>query len=315
MNQIDELIRSLDDDISTDDEEHDAIEAARRALKAAIAAEQIGRSRKIRGKRIGRRRLALALVAAVAIIGVAFPAFGVVGDGWIGVGGEVAGVIGAADPKLTGPPVVVASGEPEEPWTIVIARSNQGVCLNVDIGDEQFSSERHRLGHCGYSDIRGDLPPDVRGDPWATCFGLTELVPCGSLPKYSIQYGRSETYVPEIRRRIFVGAAAADVASVELVLANGGTLDAEVVERPLGPDVPLNVYWAELGPDQGLRLHQWRNANGQRMPCLDVLVETVVARDSGGRVLGRRIPAWNGNPSGDPAGPPGPAGLRDTECV
>jgi hypothetical protein len=58
-------------------------------------------------------------------------------------------------------------------------------------------------------------------------------------------------FVPEARRSIFVGAAGAKVSSVELILANGQTLRAEVVQRPLGPAVPLNVYWAELGPEQG----------------------------------------------------------------
>jgi hypothetical protein len=48
-------------------------------------------------------------------------------------------------------------------------------------------------------------------------------------------------FVPGARRSIYVGAASAEVASVELMLANGETLRAEVVQRPLGPDVPLNV--------------------------------------------------------------------------
>jgi len=99
---------------------------------------------------------------------------------------------------------------------------------------------------------------------------------------------------------------------VEIVLANGGRLQAEVIERPLGPSVPLNVYWAKLGPEHGLRL--LRNANGQLMTCSDGLVETVVARDSEGRVLGRRVPAWNGNPTGDPDGQRPPQATEDT-CV
>jgi hypothetical protein len=311
MNQIDELIRSFDTDTPDERAQHAALEAARRALRSAIAAEHVG---KPRWRRIGRRRaLGVALAAAVAI-GLAVPAFGVVGDGWIGVGGEIEGIRGSAAPKLTGPPVVVASGEPREPWTILVARSNQGLCLNTDDGDEDFDRDRYRLGDCGYLDIHGDFPSDVRGDPLAPCIGLTELVPCGSRRKFWVQYG-SGGYVPEIRRTIVTGAAAADVVSIGLVLANGGTLEAQVVERPLGPDVPLNVYWAKLGPEDGLRLSRWRDANGHLMPCLDVLVKTVVARDSEGRVLGRRIPAWNGNPNGDPAGPRGPGGFRDTECV
>lgn len=66
-------------------------------------------------------------------------------------------------------------------------------------------------------------------------------------PEYSVQMGRARSFVPEIRRSIVAGEAAAEVASIELILANGGTLHAEIVERPLGLEVPLNVYWAELG--------------------------------------------------------------------
>ena len=321
MNRIDLLLRSLGDTApAADDAEHDALHAARDALRAAIAAEQSGRAsspegrlRRL-GRRAGRRRGRAALLfAALLLIGVAIPAFGVVGDGWIGrPGGEFAGVRGAADPTLTGPPVVVASGEPQEPWSIVIARSNQGLCLNVDVGDEQFSPEKHRLGQCFYSDIRGDLPPDVRGDPSATCIGPTALVACGSLPKFWVTASGWGPFVPEIRQSIFVGAAAAEVASVELVLANGETLQTEVVERPLGSGVPLNVYWAKVGPEHGLRL--LRNANGQLTECTDDLVETVVARNAEGRVLGRRVPAWNGNPTGDPDGPRPPESLEDP-CV
>jgi hypothetical protein len=324
MNQIDQLIRSLRDDTPADDDaENKALHAARRVLHAAIAAEHMGRSRSTEGRlrrlaessrRIGRsahsrRGRAVALFAALVIVGVAVPAFGVVGDGWIG-GGEIEGVRGSADPKLTGPPVVVASGEPEQPWKIVIARSDQGLCLNVEVGDGRFSSEKHRLGDCGYSDIRGDLPPDVRGDPSAACIGAAALVPCGSRPEYWVQV-RSSSFVPEIARIIVVGAAAAEVASVELILTNGKTLHTDVVERPLGPDIPLNVYWAELGPEHGLRV--LRNANGQLMPCADEVVEMFVARDSAGRVLGRRVPAWNANPSGDPDGPRRPPDTE--ECV
>ena len=194
----------------------------------------------------------------------------------------------------------------------MIAGSNQGLCLSVDVGDEQFSSEEHRLGDCFYSDIRGELPPDVRGEPSATCIGLTRLVRCGSLPKYWLQLQGAGNLRRRSGASILVGAAAAEVSRVEIVLENGATLDAEVVERPLGPDVPLNVYWAELGPEHGLRLI--RGANGQLMPCADNVVEMAVARDSGGRVLGRRVPAWNANPTGGPDGQQQPRSTED-ECA
>jgi hypothetical protein len=307
MNQIDELIRSVGVDTSAADRaERDAIDGARRTLRAAIAAEE--------SRRLGRsrRRGLIALFAALAIAGIAVPAFGVA-SGWFGGGSEIAGIRGSAPPQLTSAPVVVASGEPEKAWTIWIARSNQGLCLNVDVGDEQFNPGNYRLGHCGYSDIRGDLPPDVRGDASAPCIGATAIVPCGSLPRYWVDWSWG-TFVPDARRSIVVGTAAAEVASVALVLANGETLRAEVVERPLGSDVPLNVYWAELGPGNGLELQ--RNAEGEFDDCnAGELVEKVVARDSDGNVLGRRVQPWNANPTGDPDGPRPPRPLETDPCV
>lgn len=294
MNQIDGLIRSFAVEASAPDRmEQAAIDAARSSLRAAMAAEQ-------RGRGVHKRRPRLIAVCAVlAIAAVAVPAFGLA-NGWFASGAEIEGVRGQAAPELTSPPLVVASGEPEEPWTIVIAKSNQGLCLNVDLGEERFDRENYRLGDCGYSDIRGDLPPDVRGDASAPCIGSTALVPCGSRPKYVVSI-RGSVFVPEVRTRIVVGAAAARVASVELILANGRRVPAQVVAQPLGRDVPLNVYWAQLGREQGPEL--WRNVGGQVMPCVGNLIEKVVARDVEGNVLGARVPAWNGNPTGDPHGP------------
>jgi hypothetical protein len=291
---------------AADRAEHDAVDVARRTLRAAIAAEQRGR----RGQ--SRRRGLIALFAVLALAGISVPAFGVA-SGWFGGGGEIEGISGSASPQLTSPSVVVASGEPEETWTIWIARSNQGLCLNVEVGDEQFNPGNYRLGDCAYSDIRGDLPSDVRGDSSAPCIGSTTLVPCGSRPKYWVTMRASGVFVPGARRSILVGAAAADVASVELILATGERLRAEVVQRPLGPGVPLNVYWAELGPEQGLEVRL--NAEGELMACPGNLVEEVVARDSEDNVLGRRVPAWNANPTGDPDGPRPPVPLETESCV
>jgi hypothetical protein len=254
------------------------------------------------------------LFAALALVSIAVPAFGVA-KGWFG-GAEIEGIRASAPPQLTSPPIVVASGEPEESWVIAIARSNQGLCLNVDVGDEQFNNQNYRLGDCGYSDLRGHLPPDVRGDPSAPCIGTTALVPCGSRPDYWVSI-RGSFFVPTAERAIVVGAAAAEVTSVELILANGETMQAGVVDRPLGSDVPLNVYWAQLGREQGLKVAPTsRSAEGEPMACnAGELVEEVVARDSQGKVLGRRVPAWNANPTGDPNGPHSPPGLATEPCV
>jgi hypothetical protein len=310
MNQIDGLIRSLGADTPVDDRaERKAADAARQTLRAELAAEE-----RLRRCPHYRRRRVIVLFAALALVGISVPAFGVA-TGWFG-GAEIEGIRGSAPPQLTSPPTVVASGEPEESWAIAIARSNQGLCLNVDVDDEQFDNENYRLGDCGYSDIRGSLPADVRGDPSAPCIGLTALVPCGSRPDYWVSI-RGSFFVPTAERTIVVGTAAAEVASVDLILANGDTMQAEVVERPLGSDIPLNVYWAQLGREQGLEVAgKSRSAEGDPMACnAGELVEEVVARDSQGKVLGRRVPAWNANPTGDPSGPHSPPGLATEPCV
>jgi hypothetical protein len=310
MNQIDGLIRSLGADTPVDDRaERKAADAARQTLRAELAAEE-----RLRRRPHYRRRRVIVLFAALALVGISVPAFGVA-TGWFG-GAEIEGIRGSAPPQLTSPPTVVASGEPEESWAIAIARSNQGLCLNVDVDDEQFDNENYRLGDCGYSDIRGSLPADVRGDPSAPCIGLTALVPCGSRPDYWVSI-RGSFFVPTAERTIVVGTAAAEVASVDLILANGDTMQAEVVERPLGSDIPLNVYWAQLGREQGLEVAgKSRSAEGDPMACnAGELVEEVVARDSQGKVLGRRVPAWNANPTGDPSGPHSPPGLATEPCV
>jgi hypothetical protein len=76
------------------------------------------------------------------------------------------------------------------------------------------------------------------------------------------------------------GTVAEPVASVELLLTDGETLHAQLV-RPGSLDGSLGVYWAAWhfpGPE----------------------VKLAVARDAAGRVLERRAPSWNGNPSGKP---------------
>ena len=309
MNQIDGLIRSLGADTAVaDPAEQKAVDAARRTLRAELAAEER------RPRPHNRRRRLIVVFAALALAGVSVPAFGVA-TGWFG-GAEIEGIRGSAPPQLTSPPIVVASGELKESWVIAIARSDQGLCLNVDVGDEQFESENYRLGDCGYTDIRGHLPPDVRGDPSAPCIGQTALVRCGSRPDNWVAI-RGSFFVPTAEQTIVVGAAAAEVASVDLILASGETMQAEVVERPLGSDTPLNVYWAELGREQGLEVApKSRSAEGEPMACnAGELVEEVVARDSQGKVLGRRVPAWSANPTGDPNGPHSPPGLATEPCV
>jgi hypothetical protein len=290
MNHIDELVGWLGDGLAgSDGAEEKALAAARRTLRGAIASER-------RALQYKRRRRLTALFALVAVAGAAVPAYGVASR-WLSGGSEVEGVRGSAAPQLTSPPRAIASGGPTETWTIVAARSDQGLCLNVDLGAAHLDRRQYRLGDCGFTDVRGDLPADVRGNPSAPCIGLTALVPCGDRPEFAVAVRSWGTFVPEARRSIVVGVAASDVAAVQLELTDGLHVRARLASRPLGPDVPLNVFWAELGA-------------GRHLTSCDAgeLVEEVVARDSHRNVIGRRVPAWNANPTGDSAGPHRPSG-------
>lgn len=242
---------------------------------------------------IGRRRLlqiALAVALVLAVV-ASVPA--------LGVGREIASFFaGWHDPDApvpTAPDVVIASGEAGVPWRIVATTSDQGLCLALVYPIEGVEGGS---GGCHYRDIRGELPPEVRGNPATKCLATpTTTVPCGSLPLHWIGLlGAGGGGSSLLTRTFAYGPLAADVASVELLLTNGETVHAHVVERPEGLDAPLNFYWAawpcgsrgcvdETGPD----------------------VEIAIARDSAGRVLERRVPAWNGNPTGDPNGAPPPA--------
>ncbi len=297
MNQIDELIRSVGADTpAADRAEHDAIDAARRSLRAAIAAEQSGR-----GTRNRRRRLIALAAALVLAVVLSTAAFGVGQD-------IVSWLAGAKDvdaPVPTASDVVVASGEAGVPWRIVATASDQGLCLFLVI---EVSGERGGSGGCGYRDIRGDLPPDLRGNPSAKCLATpTTVVPCGSLPRHWMSAPGSGWDTQGGLERTFArGLLAEGVVSVELVLTDGKTVRAHVVERPDG--LPLNFYWAAfpcpLRPYRG-DLQECAEDDGPD-------IEMAIARDVNGEVLERRVPVWNGNPTGGPNGPAPPTPLSET---
>jgi hypothetical protein len=241
------------------------------------------------GKRVSRRRsrvVAFAVVAAVAAV-LSIPAFG--------VGPEIvslfAGWRDPGSPVPTASDVVIASGEAGVPWKIVATRSDQGLCLGLfhQAGGDSFGS-----ASCGYADIRGGLPPELRGDPASKCIATpTMLVPCGSLPLHWIgPVGAGEDASLGLNQHFVFGPLAEEVESVDLVLSNGRKLRAHVVEQPEG--LPLDFYWAAWpagGADAG--------------------VQMAIARDAAGGVLERRVPTWNGNPTGDPDGPTPPQPLGE----
>lgn len=250
---------------------------------------------------IGGRRVPL-LVLTVAVVTaalLAIPALGV-GPGIVSLFG---GWHDPGAPVPTASDVVIASGESGVQWKIVATRSDQGLCLGLfhRAGGDSFGPDG-----CGYTEIRGVLPPDIRGDPASKCLATpTTLVPCGSLPQHWIQLDGSGSSVG-LEQTLAFGPVAEEVASVEVILTHGRTVRAHLVEQPEG--LPLDFYWAAWpcplesisdGPyaDEGLRI------------CAEDFgpnVKMAIARDASGRVLERRVPPWNGNPTGDPDGQPAP---------
>jgi hypothetical protein len=67
-------------------------------------------------------------------------------------------------------------------------------------------------------------------------------MPCGSLPRHWIGCIGSGRITVGLERYITFGPLAVEVASVELILTDGRTIRAHVVEKPRG--LRLNFYWA-----------------------------------------------------------------------
>jgi hypothetical protein len=273
-------VTSLDRSLSLlapvrDDELVDAVRSPQAAaLLAAIIATPV-----LRAAPRARLRLLVAGTAIAVAVALAAAALGVVGQ----VRSWLAGAHGPDAPVPTRPDVVIASGVAGIPWTIVATPSDRGLCLFLVT---RLHGQQDGGGGCGYVDIRGALPPDVRGDPGQKCLAApTKVVPCGSLPRHRLDVSLGGRDSSAFAGSIVFSLAAADVASVKLFLTDGRTLRPRLVEAPaLG--APLKFYWAT-----------W---NG------DATVELGIARGAAGRVLERRVPAWNGNPTGDPDGPTAP---------
>lgn len=239
--------------------------------------------------------LSAAVIAAAVLV---IPAFG--------VGSKIVSLFaGWRDPGApvpTASDVVLSSGEAGVRWRIVATGSDQGLCLGLfhRAGGDAFGA-----ASCGYTDIRGDLPVELRGDPASSCIATpTSVVPCGSLPSHWIALAGAGDSVG-LERRFAFGPIAKDVARVDLLLSDGQTIRAHVVDEPGG--LPLSFYWGGWscptrpvteGPYAGLGLKECAETGPE--------LQMAVARDSGGRMLERRVPAWNGNPTGDPEGPSPP---------
>jgi hypothetical protein len=288
-NPIDALIAGLA--VVRDEELKEELQTSGAALLATILVCPVEASQRTRGPR--RRRRVLAVAAGLALAAVlSLPALSIVRS--------IAGLGSGADdltPVPTSSEIVVVSGRAGVPWKIVAVKSDHGLCWGLQVKD---SSEGWTQGlGCDYLDLRGDLPPDVRGNPSRPCLtSPTEVVPCASLSRHWVDFPGDTTNFSgydALNRIIVLGVVARGVAAVELVLTNGKTVPANLVERPHG--LPLSFYWAVLPPSDGYR----------RTSDVVEVTKMALARDAAGRVLERRVPAWNGNPTGDPEGAPPPS--------
>jgi hypothetical protein len=110
---------------------------------------------------------------------------------------------------------------------------------------------------------------------------------CGArdIPPHAIGALGFGTKEPGLDRIFEFGPLAPEVSSVELRLRDGRTLHARVVESSKEPGAPEKFYWAS-----------W---NGSQ-------IAVAIARDADGHAIERRVPSWNGNPTGDPDGLPPP---------
>ena len=183
----------------------------------------------------------------------------------------------------------------------MIARSNQGLQRRTWMLKTSSSTARsHRLGDCGCSDYPRRSSHRCRGEPISrvhqarstrsagdTVSG-TALVRCGS-PEVLGPDERFHSRRPRRFESILVDAAAAEVASVELTLANGKTVQAER-GGPSEPNVPPQRLLGGTG-----HASTASSSDGTRREMLIALqaenvVEEVIARDSEGNVLGGRSP-------------------------
>jgi hypothetical protein len=219
----------------------------------------------------GRRRVLQVAIAAVVVLGVMFsvPALGVVQH----VKSWLSGLHGRDEPVPLAPDVLLASGLAGASWRLIATASDQGLCLFIVVGDPE---DKTGLGGCA--------PSDVRGDPWA-----------GNAASHWIGAFGVGGGAAVLNRTFAFGVLAQEAARVDLLLTDGSTVHAQIVTRPEGLDAPLNFYWAA-----------WPCGASHCLDAVGPVVKLAIAWDADGRILERRVPSWNGNPSGDPNAPSPP---------
>ncbi|HEY7280631.1 MAG TPA: hypothetical protein VID47_03460 [Actinomycetota bacterium] len=220
-----------------------------------------GRSPRRAGVRRARRIVLAALALALLL---ALPAFGVVQHvrSWIwGWKGPDAPVPIAAD-------VPIASGIAGSPWTIVATQTTQGLCVYIRVHTSEGTGGS---GGCGWG-------TDIYGSPGAT----PHEYGAGGQVLHWIEGTNGSGFDASVDRRIVHGVAAEQVAAVDLVLADGRVMPADVVPHPAGIDAPLS-FWSAVLPAEvaGVDL---TGAEDDVTP-----VHELIARDADGSVLERRV--------------------------
>lgn len=241
-------------------------EAADALFERIVTATQAAPS--VRSRRaITRLALATALVAALLS---AIPALGVVER----VSSFFAGWHDPDAPVPTASDVVLASGTAGVEWRIVATTSDRGLCLGFL--DRHPSEGWMGSAACG--------PTDVRGDPWNDDAG-----------HWIEAFGAGGGGAGGLNREFVWGRLARGVASLQFLMTDGSVVRAKIVEGPARLRAPIDYYWAS-----------WRCDSSTCTDEAGPFVSMAIARDEDGRVLERRRPVWNGNPTGDPDGPAPP---------
>lgn len=213
----------------------------------------------------GRRRIPRVVLAAALVlaVGLSGPAFGIDRyiESWISTWRD-------PDPPVpASPDVIIATGVAGVRWTIVATETDRGLCLFLRY---RYEGDDIGTGGCG-------LGTDIHGYPSASPLGYG----ADGDRLHWVGGSNGGGFSAGLTRRVVDGVAAEGVASVELVLADGRRVEANLVERPEGIDLPLNVWWAVLPPEvAGVDL----GAPGDLIP-----VHAFIARDRTGAILEQRI--------------------------
>ncbi len=187
----------------------------------------------------GRRRFRRALAIVLLALGIIVPV-GVTQEWIFPFFPQPEDVVG--EPVPTGPRVLLAEGEiGGQRWTYTAQMTDQGVCVDVAFAGNAG-------GGCGFG-VRGE--PGAENRPWPARHWV----------------GTGTTLVPEEGAIFAGGPIARQVETVEIVLTNGGTVSADIVDGPEELRAPLDFYLAILPPT--------------------ATIETVIAKDANGIVLER----------------------------